>query len=139
MPNGIRTVAFILAVIAGALLLASGIRGPTGTYQLIIDQLPQFIQNQQILQIANTLALILVTISLAGGLAVIAGGILILLNRVGTGKWVIGLGTGVGIPWLIMLAITLITTQQAAAIVAEYSIMGWAGIILAFAARTIAK
>ena len=139
MPNTKRSIAFILAVIAGVLLLISGIHGPTGTYQLIIDQLPQFIQNQQILQITNTLALILITISLAGGLAVIAGGILILMNRVGTGKWVIGLGAGVGIPWLIMLAITLITTQQVAAVVAEYSTIGWAGIILAFAARSIAK
>lgn len=139
MSNGKRSVAFILAVFAGVLLLASGIHGPTGTYQLIIDQLPHFIQNQLILQIANTLALILITISLAGGLAVIAGGILILMNRVGTGKLAIGLGAGVGIPWLIMLAVTLITTQQVAAVVAEYSTTGWAGIILAFVARTIAK
>jgi hypothetical protein len=139
MPNTKRSIAFILAVVAGLLLLISGIRGPTGTYQLIIDQLPQFIQNQQILQIANTVALILITISLAGGIAVIAGGILILMNRVGTGKWVIGLGAGVGIPWLIMLVVTLITTQQLSAVVAEYSTIGWAGIVLAFVARTIAK
>ena len=139
MPNVTRSVAFILAIIAGVLLLASGIHGPTGTYQLIIDQLPQFIQNQQILQIANTLALILITVSLAGGLAVIAGGILFLLNRVSTGKWVISLGAGVGILWLIMLVVTLITTQQVAAVIAEYSTLGWAGVILAFIARTIAK
>ena len=139
MPNVTRSVAFILAIIAGVLLLASGIHGPTGTYQLIIDQLPQFIQNQQILQIANTLALILITVSLAGGLAVIAGGILFLLNRVSTGKWVIGLGAGVGILWLIMLVVTLITTQQVASVIAEYSTLGWAGVILAFIARTIAK
>jgi len=139
LANIKRLVTFIVAFVAGVLLLASGIRGPTGTYQLIIDQLPQFIQSQQILQIANTLALILITVSLAGGLAVIAGGILVLMNRVGTGKWVIGLGAGVGIPWLIMLVVTLITTQQIAAVVAEYSTIGWAGIILAFAARTIAK
>ena len=139
MPNSTRLITFVVAVIAGVLLLVSGIRGPIGTYQVIIDLLPQFIQNQQILQIANTVAVILITISLAGGLAVMAGGILILINRVGTGKWVIGLGVGVGIPWLIMLAVTLITTQQVAAVVAEYSTIGWAGIILAFAARTIAK
>jgi hypothetical protein len=121
------------------LLLISGIRGPTGTYQIVIDQLPNLTQNQQILQIANTVAAILIAISLAGGLAVIAGGILILMNRVGTGKFAIGLGLGSGIPWLIMLATTLITTQQAASVVAEYSTIGWAGIVLALAARTIAK
>jgi hypothetical protein len=106
---------------------------------LIIDNLPQFIQDQQILQIVNFVALILITISLAGGLAVIAGGILILANRVGTGRLLIGLGAGIGIPWLIMLAITLITTGQVASVLAEYSSTGWVGIILAFIARAIAK
>ena len=139
MPKTIRIVAFALATIAGIFLLISGIHGPTETYQTIIDLLPQFIQNQQILQIVNTVATILITISLAGGIAVIAGGILILLSRVGTGKFVISLGIGVGLPWLIMMAITLITTHQVAAVIAEYSTLGWAGIILAIAARTIAK
>jgi hypothetical protein len=139
MPKPTRIVAFALAIVAGIFLLISGIHGPTETYQTIIDLLPQFIQNQQILQIVDTVATILITISLAGGLAVIAGGVLILLSRVGTGKLVISLGIGVGLPWLIMLAITFITTQQVAAVIAEYSTMGWAGIILAIAARTIAK
>lgn len=139
MPKPTRIVAFALAIVAGIFLLISGIHGPTETYQTIIDLLPQVIQNQQILQIANALATILITISLAGGLAVIAGGVLILVSRVGTGKFVISLGIGVGLPWLIMLAITFITTQQVAAVIAEYSTIGWAGIILAIAARTIAK
>jgi hypothetical protein len=139
MPKTIRLVTFGVATIAGAFLLISGIHGPTETYETIIHLLPQVIQNQQILQIANALATILITISLAGGLAVIAGGVLILVSRVGTGKFVISLGIGVGLPWLIMLAITFITTQQVAAVIAEYSTIGWAGIILAIAARTIAK
>lgn len=139
MPKIVRIVAFVLAVVAGVLLLISGIHGPTETYQLIIDNLPLFIQDQQILQIANMVALILITISLAGGLAVIAGGILILANRVGIGRLLIGLGAGIGIPWLIMLAITLITTGQVASLLAEYSSTGWVGLILAFIAGAIAK
>jgi len=139
MPKIVRIVAFVLAVVAGVLLLISGIHGPTETYQLIIDNLPLFIQDQQILQIANMVALILITISLAGGLAVIAGGILILANRVGIGRLLIGLGAGIGIPWLIMLAMTLITTGQVASLLAEYSSTGWVGLILAFIAGAIAK
>jgi len=139
MPKIVRIVAFVLAVVAGVLLLISGIHGPTETYQLIIDNLPLFIQDQQILQIANMVALILITISLAGGLAVIAGGILFLANRVGIGRWLIGLGAGIGIPWLIMLAITLISTGQVASVLAEYSSTGWVGLILAFIAGAIAK
>ena len=104
-----------------------------------MDLLPQFIQNQQILQIANVVATILITISLAGGLAVIAGGVLVLMGRVGTGKFVINLGVGVGLPWLVMLILTLVTTQQVATVVAEYSTIGLSGIVLAVAARIIAK
>jgi hypothetical protein len=38
-----------------------------------------------------------------------------------------------------MLAITLITTQQVASVLAEYSSTGWVGLILAFIAGAIAK
>jgi hypothetical protein len=139
MPKIIRAVAFGLAAIAGALLLLSGIHGPTETYQLIIDNLPRFVQDQQILQIVNTIALILIAISLAGGLAVIAGGILIFANRVGTGRLLIGLGAGIGIPWLIMLVITLVSTHQVGSVLAEYSSTGWIGLTLAFVASIIAR
>jgi hypothetical protein len=139
MFDGRRWVAVVLSAVAGVLLLVSGIRGPVGTYELVREQLPLFIQNLQVLQVANTVALVLIAISLAGGLSVLAGAFLIYRNHVGTGKLLIGLGAGVGIPWLIMLAITLITTQQVAAVIAQHSSIGWIGVILAFAARTIAK
>jgi hypothetical protein len=139
MSDGRRWVAVGLSVISGMLLLVSGIRGPTGTYEFAQEQLSLFIQNQQILQIINTATLILITISLAGGLSVLAGALLISKNHVGTGKLLIGLGAGVGIPWLIMLGISLITTGQVATIIAQHSTMGWTGVILAFASRVIAK
>jgi hypothetical protein len=139
MSDGRRWVAVALAAVAGVLLLVSGIRGPAGTYQLVREQLPLFIQNQQVLQIVNTVAVILIAISLAGGLSVLAGAFLIYKNHIGTGKLLIGLGAGVGIPWLIMLAITLVTSGQVAAVIAQHSTIGWIGVILAFAARTIVK
>ena len=139
MPKIARMIAFVLAVVAGILLFVSGIKGPTGTYEFIMQQLPNFVHDQQILQIANTLALILITLSLAGGLTVIAGGVLILANRVGTGKLLIGLGVGGILPFLLMLIVTLITTQQVASVIAEYSTAGWTGLILAILARLIAK
>lgn len=139
MPKVIRAVAFVIAIIAGILLLISGTRGPTGTYEFIMKQLPNFVQDQQILQIANTVVLILITLSLAGGITVIAGGLLILANRVGTGKLLIGFGVAGVFPLLIVLILTLVTTQQIATVIAEYSTMGWAGIVLAFVARLIAK
>ena len=139
MFDGRRWVAVVFSVVAAVLLLVSGIRGPVGTYEFVREQLPVFIQNPQILQVADTVALVLIAISLAGGLSVLAGGFLIYRNHIGTGKLLIGLGAGVGIPWLIMLAITLITTQQLATVIAQHSSIGWIGVILAFVAKTIAK
>jgi hypothetical protein len=83
--------------------------------------------------------LILIVVSLAGGLSVLAGGFLVFKNHVGTGKFLIGLGAGVGIPWLILLALALVTSGQVAAVVAQHSSVGWVGVILAFAARIVAK
>jgi hypothetical protein len=129
----------VLAAVAGVLLLASGVRGPTGTYELVREQLPMFIENQQALQVVNAVALILIVVSLAGGLSVLAGAFLIYKNHVGTGKLLIGLGAGVGIPWLILLAVALVTSGQVAAVVAQHSSVCWVGVVLAFAARIVAK
>ena len=139
MPSSRQWTAIVLAATAGILLLVSGIRGPTGTYQLLQQELPKVTQNQQVLQIANIIATIFIAIALAGGVSVLAGAILIYKNHIRTAKLLIGLGAGVGIPWLIMLAISLITTGQIAAVIAQHSSIGWIGVILAFAARTIAK
>ena len=139
MPSSRQWIAIALAAIAGILLLTSGISGPTGTYQLLQQELPKVTQNQQVLQIVNIIAAILIAISLAGGVSVLAGAFLIYKNHVRTAKLLIGLGAGVGIPWLIMLAVSLITTGQVAAVVAQHSSLGWIGVILAFAARTVAK
>jgi hypothetical protein len=139
MSVGRRWVAVVLAAVAGVLLLVSGVRGPVGTFELVREQLPNFIENAQVLQVVNAVALILIVISLAGGLSVIAGAFLMYKGHAGTGKVFIGLGAGVGIPWLILLAVTLITSGQVAAVVAQHSSIGWAGVILAFAARIVAK
>ena len=139
MSVGRRWVAVVLAAVAGVLLLVSGVRGPVGTFELVRERLPMFIENAQVLQVVNAVALVLIVISLAGGLSVLAGAFLIYKNHVGTGKLLIGLGAGVGIPWLILLAVTLITSGQVAAVVAQHSSIGWVGVILAFAARTVAK
>jgi hypothetical protein len=123
-----RWMAVVLAAVAGVLLLVSGVRGPVGTYELVRQQLPVFIHNVQVLQVVNVVAVVLIAIALGGGLSVLAGAFLF-----------IGLGAGVGIPWLILLAVALVTTGQVAAVVAQHSSVGWAGVILAFAARIVAK
>jgi hypothetical protein len=134
-----RAAAFIIATIAGILLLLTGIQGPIGLYQTIRDTLPNLIQNQSITQITDIIAIVFIAIALGGGLAVIVGGIIILFNHVTIGKLLIAVGTGVGIVWLILLSITLLKTLQVSAVIEQHSILGWIGLILSFLARIVAK
>ncbi len=139
MPSNRSIFAFLLSIPAGILLIVSGTQGPIGIYEFVLQQMPLLIKNELLLSIANATALILITISLAGGFAVLVGGCLIYRNHMTSGKLTIGLGAGVGIPWLVLLLLTIITTGEVSAILAQHSIVGWAGIILALIARTIPK
>jgi hypothetical protein len=98
-----------------------------------------FINSELLLSIARAAVLILLSISLLGGFVVIAGGYLIFKDHGTTGKLAIGLGAGVVIPWLLVILYALISTQDVFSVLAQHSVIGWVGIIVAFAARFIAS
>jgi hypothetical protein len=131
--------AFALSVLSGVLLIVSGTRGPIGIFLVILEQLPLFIKDALIQTIAAVVALFLIILSSLGGFTVILGGYLVYRNHGGTGKLLIGLGAGVGIPWLLFMLFTVAMTQQVTAVTAQHNILGWVGIILAFIARNIAR
>jgi hypothetical protein len=83
--------------------------------------------------------MVLVWLSLLGGITVFFGGYLIYRDHVTSGKLLIGLGAGVGIPWLLIILLNVVLTRDLTSVITRYSITGWAGITLAFMARTIAK
>jgi len=128
-----------LSTVAGILLLVSGTPGPIGFYQFILEELPAFISSEPLLSIARTAILVLIGLSLLGGLVVILGGYLIFKGHGTAGKLAIGLGAGVGIPWLIFMLFAFATTQDASSFLAQHSVVGWIGIVIAFAARVAAK
>jgi len=132
-------VAVVLAIVAGALLIVSGNRGTTGIYRIILDKLTLVTQDPLILSAASIVALILVAFTAVGGFLVLLGGYLIYKNHVGTGKLLIGLGGGVGIPWLLLMIVLSAFIGGVTSIIAEHSAVGWAGVILAVVARAIAK
>ena len=138
-PQARNLITTTLSVLAGILLIISGTQGPIGIYEFILQKLPLIIKNELLLSIAGTIALVLISISLLGGFVVIAGGYLIHKGHGTTGKLAIGLGAGVGIPWLIIILLTLVTAQDTSSVLAQHSIIGWVGIITAFVARYIAK
>ncbi len=131
-------IAFIISIVAGILLLVSGTRGPSGIFELIVQQLPSFIDNSFVLSLASVAILVLITLSWVGGIIVIFGGYLVFKNHIRTGKLIIGLGGGIGIPWLIFILFQLLVTSDITGILAQHSIVGWAGMLLAYLARTIA-
>jgi hypothetical protein len=132
-------VAAALAVIAGALLLLSGTHGPIGTYEFILQNLPMLTNNGLILSVAKTAALVLITISLLGGFVLFAAAYMLFKDHSRAGKLAIGLGTGAGVPWILLVLVTLVTTANTSAVLAQYNTLGWIGIILALAARFVAK
>ncbi len=129
----------VLSVLAGVFLLVSGTQGPVAIFLLILDKLSLFIRDALIQTIAAAVALFLIVLSSLGGLTVMLGGYLAYKNHAGTGKLLIGLGAGVGIPWLLFIVFTVALTQQLGAVLAQHSILGWIGIIIAFIARSIAR
>jgi hypothetical protein len=86
----------------------------------------------------------LTVIASLGGVAVIVGGIMVLGDRVTSGKLFIGLGAGVGILGIILGLATGLAqgwglVASALAVFATGQTIGWIGIFLSIFARFAAK
>ncbi len=126
------------SIVGGVLLLVPGTQGPSGIYQLIMQELPRLTNDQAVLSVASIAIFALISLSSVGGLIVIFGGYLVLKNHVGTGKLLISLGGRIGIPWLIFVLYSLLTTENITAVLAQHSVVGWTGVLLTFLARLLA-
>lgn len=127
-----------LSFLAGILLIVSGTQGPVAVYELVLQNLSTFVADSALLSVLTITVLILIGLSSLGGLSVMIAGYMIYRNHVTTGKIMIGLGAGVGIPWLIMIVFSFAVTRELMSITAQHSLVGWIGVMLAFIARTIA-
>jgi len=125
--------AMAIAIIAGILLLISGVSGLV-TWETIKDFVTTNIIDNTFVQIIFT---ILIFIASLGGMSVIAGGLLIGKNKIGTGKLLISLGAGLGLIGLIF-SIIVIYTEGNLTLGSFFSI-GAIGLILSIVARAIAK
>jgi len=122
-----------IAILAGVLLFLAGING-VASMNSIRDFVEEHISSNVIFQY---LFLFLIFMASFGGLAVIAGGILIGKDRVRTGKFIIGLGAGAG---LIGFIVSLIYGIKEGTLgVFTFLGMGAVGIILSIVARLKAK
>lgn len=131
--------AFTLSILSGILLIISGTRGSIGIYGMIFSILASFVEDALILSILGAVALTLMFLASLGGFSVILGGYLVYKSKVRLGRFIIGLGAGVGIPGLLLTLFTFIVRQNVSAVMAQHGVVGWTGILLSLIARTIAK
>jgi hypothetical protein len=125
--------AMIIAIVAGILLLIAGVSG-LATWETIKDFVTTHIIDNSIVQIVFA---ILIFIASLGGITVIAGGLLIGKNKIGTGKFLITLGAGLGLIGLIFsVAVTYVEGDP---ILSSFFSIGAIGLILSIVARVIVK
>ncbi len=127
----------ILSFIGGFLLFQVGWVGSIGFIDDIAAYALAYFPTMA--DIVTLILTILLYIASLGGIAVIIGGILIAINRIRPGKFVIGLGAGIG---LIGLIIMLAEAVMAGGVEALFDVLtlisqsiAWIGVILSIMAR----
>jgi len=125
--------AVIVAVIAGILLLISGISG-LATWETIKNFVTANIIDNYIVQI---IFVVLLFIASLGGISVIIGGLLIGKDKIGTGKLFISLGAGLGLIGLLVSII--IAFMENNFTIGSFFSVGAIGLILSIVARLMVK
>jgi hypothetical protein len=123
----------LLAIIAGMLLIISGISGVT-TWKTIQEFVTSFIIQNKIIEIIFN---ILVLFASLGGISVILGGLLIYKNKIRTGKFLISLGAGIGIIGLIVAIVIAIVKGNF--VIGSFFSIGTIGLILSIVVRMKVK
>jgi hypothetical protein len=129
--NNSKSVA--IAIVAGILLLIAGVSG-VAAWETIKDFVTTHIMDNSIVQI---LFVVLIFIASLGGIAVIAGGLLIGKDKVGTGKFFIALGAGLGLIGLIFSIVVAYMENNLT--IGSFLSIGAIGLILSIVARIFAK
>jgi hypothetical protein len=124
--------AMVLAIVAGVLLILSGVNG-LGMWEMIKGFVTKYLIDHIAVQL---LFAVIIFIASLGGIAVIIGGLLIGKERITTGKLLIMLGTGMGI---IGLAASIVVDWESGNFsINRYYSAGTIGIVLSVAVRMIA-
>jgi len=125
--------AMVIAIIAGILLLVAGLSG-MAAWTAIKDFVIENVTDNEIVQYVFA---ILIFIASLGGIAVIIGGLLIGKGKVGTGKFLIMLGAGLGLIGLIFSIVVAYMEENLT--IGSFLSIGAIGLILSIIARMLAK
>ncbi len=130
-----------LCVLGGILMALSGTVGSVGFIGTIINALNSFFGNPTLAKILEPIFWIFTLIALGGGISVIIGCIIYNGGREGTGKFIIGIGAGMGLFGLIISIISSIiagtSIQDLMLIVIDIlnGSLGFVGVLLTIIAR----
>jgi hypothetical protein len=134
-------VAALMAYIGGTLLLLAGATGSVGIVGTIIEYMIENLGGVT----ANFLSMVLQVLNFVadlGGVAVIIGGSFVLTERKRTGRFIIGLGAGMGLIGFLLILASALLHGWANAIDFLFIIsqsVGWIGVIFAIIATLLAK
>jgi hypothetical protein len=133
--------AFIMCLVGGILLFLASAIGSIGMYGTVIafvaDQYPEMVG------ILDNLLLILSFIAGLGGIGVIIGAYMLTTDRVGTGKFIIGIAAGMGLVGLVIVLAQNFMLAGTSGVVDYVNLMisqgsGWIGAVLAILGRKMA-
>ena len=96
-----------MLIAGGILMIYAGVSGSIGIFQTLAEYAKEYLEPSQA-SILETILIVLGFIASLGGISVLAGVYLIKKRRKGTGKFIIGIGPGMGLIGLILLLITTI-------------------------------
>lgn len=133
--------AFLLGLIGGILLISANVVGGIGLWQYLPLVVALLGLPTDVVFVMNMILSALKWIAGLGGIAVISGSILLLMNRVSLGKFIIGLGAGMGLFSLILLFVGYFLSGTA---IVTWPLLIWEspgllGAILSILARFKAK
>lgn len=115
--------------------------GSLGFWETIISYIASTFPESA--EIMTLLFGVLMYIAGLGGVGVIIGGVLLTTDRVGTGKFVIGISAGLGLIGLIIYLVQLYMTGGIELVLDVVSLLsqsaGWIGAVLSIVARQMAS
>lgn len=132
---------FLIGLIGGLLIISAGAIGGIGLWAYLPLIISILGLPPEVAYMINMLLSVLYWVASFGGFAVIFGSVLFLVNRIGTGRFIIGLGAGVGIFGLISLFFgyylaNILPVAWPSIILASPSLLG---AVLALVARYMAR
>jgi len=130
----------LLCILGGIIMIISSLVGSVSFFALVFGIVSDLFGSEVALALSIVLTIFAIIAGL-GGIAVIIGVILVTRDKIGLGKFIIGLGAGMG---LIGLIIFIITNFMAGPLAIVYALIsggiGLFGVILTiFARRTFKK